>query len=172
MSHRGRAFGKPSFIKPYSKIKVEPPNRENLFQDIAGLFPPPSFQRLGFHKHPFAAPVITCASFEPKHIRPDHIAHINQSAKSAAGSSCVPKSALCRTATCPRNFSISRSSPSRSGPDGSLSAFACSAAPVFSIACNLAVLISFSPRSFCANQSERLRVKFDGFHAALENAAY
>jgi hypothetical protein len=25
---------------------------------------------------------------------------------------------------------------------------------------------------FCANQSARLRVKFDGFHAALENAAW
>ena len=48
-----------------------------------------------------------------------------------------------------------------------------SAAPVSSIACSLAVLISFSPCSFfCANQSERLRVKLDGFHAALETAAY
>jgi hypothetical protein len=25
---------------------------------------------------------------------------------------------------------------------------------------------------FCANQSERIHVKFDGFHAALESAAY
>ena len=36
----------------------------------------------------------------------------------------------------------------------------------------VAVLQSAGPRSFCANQSVRLRVKFDGFHAALENAAY
>jgi hypothetical protein len=31
---------------------------------------------------------------------------------------------------------------------------------------------SVSSFFFCANQSARFRVKFDGFHAALGNAAY
>jgi hypothetical protein len=85
------------------------------------------------------------------------------------------KSALCSEIICDRNLPISRNMLLRSVPRGRLRAIASSFVAISSSSCSFAALISASPSGlvlFCANQSERLRVKFDGLHAALENAAY
>src|SRR5258705_1547543 len=59
----------------------------------------------------------------------------------------------------------------RSGPDGSSRAVACSLAPFLPARAALPPSFPSALGLFCANQSERLRVKFDGLHAALEHAA-